>query len=82
MTKKDSLVLIAHDGKKFHYAVIQRLKGVGRHISELIEKAGIDASTAWRWSQGSKPELDTVHRIEKVLNRRDLQASAANPSAR
>lgn len=80
-----SLTDVMHDGRKFYTAIQERLGKLDaeKDMNFLLFTAGLDYSTGWRWSQGSKPEIDSVRRVEKVLNKweRD-QSSAPIPSAR
>lgn len=66
------LLAYAHDGKKFYEAVLKRLEPLrkyGKSLNMLCTISGVDFSTVWRWNQGSRPELDTINRLEKVFRR-------------
>ncbi len=59
----------ATDGLKFYKAVMLRLAKIAPHISlnELCEKADIAFSTTHRWHHGSKPDAETVMKVEKAF---------------
>ena len=35
----------------------------GRGVAEVARAAGVDRSTAWRWSQGRRPDWEHVRRL-------------------
>jgi predicted transcriptional regulator len=67
---KRPLIDYAYDGKRFYNAIRKRmLKLPTRTMSALCEEAGKDFSTAWRWQRGSVPDIETVHAVEKALQK-------------
>lgn len=59
----------AHDGLKFYKAVMERLAKISPHVSlnAFCEKADIAFSTTHRWRKGSKPDGETVMKVEKAF---------------
>lgn len=89
MNQISPLVMFAHDGPRFHEAVEKRLVMLpGQEIGDILAKARIDPSTAWRWKKGSVPSLATVQKIERAVqfyerqHAAQIKSSTVSPSAR
>ena len=81
MKAASPLLRHAHDGVLFYKAVMKRLYALDAiSLADLCVKAGIDFSTAWRWKSGSKPCIDTVNAIEKVLAKLENQSAHTTSS--
>lgn len=69
MSTLSPLFSYANDGSKFYKAVMTRLAKISPHVSlnAFCDKAGIVFSTTHRWRHGSKPDGDTVMKVEKAF---------------
>lgn len=71
MDKKpvSDLMNYAHDGVKFYKAVMMRLAKCHHSLNALCTESGISFSTTFRWKKGSKPEMDTILKLEQVFRK-------------
>lgn len=75
MSTLSPLFNYAQDGLKFYKAVMARVSHVKPFLSlnALCEQAGIAFSTTHRWKNGSKPDTDTVVKLEKAFKHFERQ---------
>lgn len=86
----ENALMNARDGVKYYRTIMRRLAQCKPHgsINKLCTTADVAFTTVWRWKNGSKPEIDTVLKIEAVLrswepSQTDLQLAripAASPT--
>lgn len=69
MSTLSPLFKYTNDGLKFYKAVMARLSHVKPHVSlnAFCDQAEIAFSTTHRWKSGSKPDAETVMKLEKAF---------------
>ena len=65
----NQLINYAYDGKKLYRVVMKRLTTLHRSLNDLAHTADVAFTTIWRWNQGSKPEIDTVLKVQRVIEK-------------
>lgn len=69
MSTLSPLFEFANDGVRFYKAVMKRLAKVRPHLSlnAFCEYADVAFSTTHRWKLGSKPDAETIMKVEKAF---------------
>lgn len=76
------LFAYACDGTFFYKAVMKRLSKLDDvSLADLCELAGINFSTSFRWKNGSKPDPDTIERVEAAFNKFERRAHTTSSSS-
>ncbi len=65
----------ANDGIAFYKAMMKRLSHIKPHLSlnAFCDQAEIAFSTTHRWKSGSKPDAETIMKIEKAFKHFERQ---------
>ena len=57
--------------KEIHPLVLDIQSRIFAHrlrVLSVMSRAGVDASTWWRWTQGAEPKLGTLDRVNRAID--------------
>lgn len=72
---KRPLLNFAHNGVVFHAKVRARIDYIALSMNKLCREARIAFSTSDRWRTGSKPDVDTIREVEKIIKKHEIAYS-------